>query len=96
MPMSTEGTPAVNAYTATEQHMRNNYIASERRRNKYKGEAFFQSDEELGEEFDSGMRRIREDAARGGAQVTTGDEPPANAREGDIWMEPGPVIEFRL
>ena len=51
-------------YSATEQHMRMNYIDEERRRNKFHGESYFQTDEELGEEFDQGMRRIREDAAR--------------------------------
>ena len=47
----------MSAYSATEQHMRQNYIASERLRNTYRGEAFVQSDEELGAEFDRGMAR---------------------------------------
>jgi hypothetical protein len=65
MSMPTEKPPAMTNYTATEQHMRQNYIASERRRNAFHGESHFQTDEELGEEFDQGMARIRSDAASG-------------------------------
>jgi len=52
-------------YSASRDHMRMNYIASEKRRNAYKGE--HQTDEELGEEFDQGMADIEAAARAEGA-----------------------------
>jgi hypothetical protein len=45
----------MSVYSASLDHMRMNYIASEKRRNAFHGEGWFQTDEELGEEFDAGI-----------------------------------------
>jgi hypothetical protein len=54
-------------YIATREHMRGNYINLERHRNAFKGKEFFQTDEELGAEFDRGMAEIEAEARAEGA-----------------------------
>ena len=83
----------MSAYSATDEHMRQNYIASEKRRNNFKGQAFFQTDEELGEEFDSGMARhdaqVRTEIA---AAIRTLQ---SDMREGNDWDEEWSTREVR-
>jgi hypothetical protein len=70
-------------YSASRDHMRMNYIASEKRRNNFKGQEFYQTDEELGEEFDRGMAGIEAAAwADGYAADPTGSWDGDSTREG--------------
>lgn len=79
-------------YTATRDHMRMNYIASERRRNAFHGKPHFQTDEELGEEFDRGMalleRNLRAEIA---AQIRAScpDKKPCESCEADATLVEG-------